>query len=140
MRLPNWDVLLVAFAEEWRGQEFAWGKTDCGIMVRAGLRSMLGKDPWGRKVGKWTSKRGALLRSGQISYEDALCATGAVEVGSGFATAGDVAMGADRDPHGMVALSLLVPTRKALISTVETGVALVDKLQLDDGVRFWRYV
>jgi len=60
-------------------------------------------------------------------------------VGARFAWTGDVAIGKSLDDHDMVQVALLLPARKALTSTPDRGVIIVDKLSLTEGTRFWRY-
>lgn len=100
---------------------------------------ILGTDPWRGLIKKWVNKTGALRAARSVSPEDALRVSGAVEVGKQTGTSGDVALGAERDTHGLPAIALLLPTRKALVSTPSTGVVIVDKLNLPDGTRFFRY-
>lgn len=138
-RLPNWDVRLVAFAREMSGQVFEWGSTDCASLVRRGLIAMMGKDVLKKHIGIWKTRRGALLVSRHTKPDGALKASGAVRVGMGYAWSGDVAVGASTDGHNMAQVALLLPTRKALTSTPEMGVIIVDKLSLTKGTRFWRY-
>jgi len=94
---------------------------------------------WKRHVGIWRTRRGALRVSGRTDRQDALRASGADEVGKHHAWSGDVALGANVDDHGMVQVALLLPTRKVMTSTSERGVFVVDKLDLSEDTRFWRY-
>lgn len=137
--VANWDRRLVEFANEVRDQPFEWGQTDCASLVRRGLQAVFGEDVWKGHVGEWKTKRGALTVSGKTDYEDALLASGAVEMGFHYAWAGDVALGVKEDQHGMIPIALLVPTRKVITSTPRTGVVIVDKLMLEEGTRFFRY-
>lgn len=43
-RLADWEVRLVAYANGVNGAPFAWGRTDCGYLVRNALRAMYGRD------------------------------------------------------------------------------------------------
>ncbi len=138
-RVENWDRRLVEFTNEVNGQAFEWGTTDCASLVRRGLSLMFGRDVWKKHVGEWKTKRGALGVSGRTDYEDALRASGAVEMGIHYAWSGDVALGPSEDDHGMLQIGLLVPTRKILTSTPEVGVAIADKLRVEEGTRFYRY-
>lgn len=139
-RLHNWDTWLVEFAIKMIGQPFKWGQTDCATLVRNGLRSIYGRDVWRGHVGIWTARRGALIVSNRTKPKMALRASGAVETHTKHAWSGDVALGPSMDAHGMFQLSLLIPNRKALTSTPETGVIVVDTLSLTKGTRFWHYV
>jgi hypothetical protein len=138
-RVENWDRRLVEFVRLMNGQPFEWGRTDCATLVRRGLKTEFGEDVWKGHVGTWKTKRGALGVSGRTDYEDALRASGATEVGIHYAWSGDVALASREDDHGMFSTGLLVPTRKVLTSTPETGVVLLDKLQLQPGTKFFRY-
>ena len=131
----------MAFAQAVQGRRFVWGRTDCATLTRRGLIQVLGEDPWKDRVRKCTGKRAALeIMKTLGNPEDVLYATGAVEVGHLFGTSGDVALGPVLDDHGLVALSLMLPTRKALVSTKELGVLVLDKLDLPGDTRFFRYV
>jgi hypothetical protein len=138
-RLANWDSHLVGFARGVVGEDFEWGTTDCASLVRRGLIAMMGEDVWKKHVRIWKTRRGALAASKKTEPEHVLEVSGAVKVGTKFAWAGDVAMGKNLDDHNMVQLSLLLPTRKALTSTPDRGVIIVDKLSLTEGTGFWRY-
>lgn len=140
MRIENWDSWLVRFALAAKGQRFVWGRTDCVTLTRRGLTQMLGVDPWQGHVKKFKTKRAALLEMNDIDPEITLRDTGATEAGYHFGTSGDVALGPTRDRHGLIAVSLLLPGRKALVSTQELGVLILDKLELPSETRFFRYV
>jgi hypothetical protein len=137
--VENWDRRIVEFAIGVQGQPFEWGQTDCVSLVRRGLQVMFGEDVWKGHVGTWKTRRGALTVSGKTDYEGALLASGAVEVGHHYGTSGDVALGPKEDEHGMIQMGLLVPTRKVVTATPHVGVAIVDKLRLEEGTRFFRY-
>lgn len=138
-RLPNCDTRLVDFAGDVVGEDFKWGTTDCASLVRRGLTAMMGKDVWKKHVRIWKTRRGALTASKNMEPKHVLEASGAVEVGAKFAWSGDVAIGKNSDDHDMVQVALLLPARKALTSTPDRGVIIVDKLSLTEGTRFWRY-
>lgn len=138
-RVDNWDRRLVEFAAAVVGQAFTWGRTDCASIVRRGLEAAYGRDVWKGHVGEWKTRRGAVGVSGRTESQEALRASGAVEVGKHYAWSGDVALGSGVDDHGLLQVALLVPTRKAMTSTPELGVLLVDKLSLAEGTTFWRY-
>ncbi len=137
--IANWDRRLVEFARAADGKPFQWGHTDCVSLVRRGLQTVFGVDVWKGHVGKYKTKRGAVTVAGKTDYEDALRASGAVEVGYHFGTSGDVALSPKEDEHGMFSVALLVPSRKALTSIPSEGVVIVDKLGLEEGTRFFRY-
>ncbi len=137
--IANWDRWLVEFANAANGQPFEWGRTDCASLVRRGLQTVFGVDVWKGHVGIYKTKRGAVTVAGKVDYEDALLASGAVEVGYHFGTSGDVALSPKEDEHGMFSVALLVPARKALTSAPREGVVIVDKLRLEEGTRFYRY-
>lgn len=138
-RVDNWDRRLVEFAATVVGRPFKWGQTDCASIVRRGLTQVFSQDVWKGHVGEWKTKRGALGVSGRTEPQEALRASGAVEVGKHYAWSGDVALGDSVDDHGMLQVALLLPTRKAMTSTPENGVVIVDKLKLAEGTTFWRY-
>ncbi|KKN45116.1 hypothetical protein LCGC14_0686180 [marine sediment metagenome] len=138
-RVENWDSRLVEFAREVTDQPFEWGVTDCASLARRGLEVVFGLDLWRGHVGTWKTRRGALGVSGRTEHQEALRASGAVEVGKHYAWSADVALGDSVDDHGMLQVALLLPTRKAMTSTPERGVLIVDKLSLAEGTTFWRY-
>jgi hypothetical protein len=137
--IANWDRWLVEFARAEDRLPFEWGSTDCVSLVRRGLQTVFDVDVWDGHVGKYKTKRGAVTVAGKTDYEAALLASGAVEVGYHFGTAGDVALSPKEDEHGMLSMAMLVPSRKALTSTPTEGVVIVDKLRLEEGTRFFRY-
>ena len=139
MRVENWDVHLVEFAESVRGAPFVWGETDCVTLARAGLRVILDRDPWHGLLGRWTTKRGAFRVSVRADTGAILKASQAAEVPPRMATAGDLAVGPGLGEEGLHRLSILVPARKALVAFPEGGVELVDQLSLIPGTTFWRY-
>ncbi len=139
MRIENWDVALVAFAEYVRGRPFIWGETDCATLVRRGLGIMLDGDPWRGHLGTWKTKIGAFRISSKTDARRILRGSGAVRVVPGYETAGDLALGPGRDAHGLLRVSLLIPSRKALVAFPDQGVRLVDTLSLIPGTSFWRY-
>lgn len=138
-RIHNWKVWLVHFAQVVEGQGFEWGRTDCVSLARRALRTMYGKDPWKGHVGEWTTRRGALRVAGRTDYEDALRSSGASQVGTLFASAGDVAVGTKRDRHGMFPVAVVLPGRKALISSPERGVFITGTGEFVADTTFWRY-
>ena len=139
-RVENWDSCLVRLARAVEGQPFEWGRTDCATLARRGLTTIYGRDVWAGHVGTWKTRRGALGSAGRTDPENALRASGAVPVPPNYAWSGDVALGASLDAHGMPRVSLLLPNRKALTSTPDRGVVVVDKLSLTEGTEFWSYV
>ena len=139
MRIQNWDVWLVAFANAAVGKPWKIGKTDCVTLTRRALTQMLGRDPWDGVVRHWTTLKKARQVAGQLDALDVLESTGALEVGWHFGTAGDIALGPPDEDYGLPGLSIIVPQRHALISTKDRGVELIDKLTLPEGTRFYRY-
>jgi hypothetical protein len=142
MRVENWDTFLVKFATEVRDTEFEWGVTDCVTIMRGGLKAILGYDPFSGHLRVWKSKTGALRAFNNIAFSPSiiLAETGAEGILPNFAWSGDVAVGPETDENGLPAISILLPGRKALVSTLETGVIIIDKLALTKGTEFWRYV
>ncbi len=138
-RIENWDSRLVEYAKEVDGQAFEWGTTDCASLVRRGLIVIMGDDPWKRAVKTWKTSRGALGIAERVDHQEALRASGAVEVGKHYAWSGDVALGPSEDEHGMIQMALLLPTRKAMTSAPDTGVIIVDRATMAEGTRFYRY-
>ncbi len=138
-RIPNWDGWLVKFADEANGRAFEWGQTDCGTLTRRALTQMLGTNPWDGHLSSWKTKRGAARILKGVNAEDALRASGAVEVPYLFGHSGDVGVGPATDAHGLPALSIMLPGRKALVSTAELGVLILDRLDLPRETRFFRY-
>lgn len=139
-RVLNWDVRLVEFAREVRGQPYVWGETDCATLVRRALTVMHGEDPLPDDVGAWTTRIGALRVAGRTDVEDALYRAGGWEVRPPYATAGDVALA---QPHGqgdpLPTLSVLLPRGKVLTSTPQLGVAVLARDSLDPGTRYFRH-
>lgn len=141
MRVENWDTELVMFAREVCGAPFEWGTTDCATIMRRGLIATLGTDPLKGRLGSWTTRAGALRAFNRIAFSPAitLSDSGARTVGEKFAWSGDVAVGEALDDNRLPAIALLLPGRKALVSTPELGVIIVDRLSLTQGTTFWRY-
>lgn len=139
MRVENWDTRLVELVGDVRGEPYEWGRTDCVSLARRALTEILGRDPW-EDVGSWTTKTGAVRVAKKTEPLVALSDTGAVEVTAGFATSGDVALGATIEASGLPMMSVLVPRAKALYSTPETGVHVIDRSLLSPETRYFRYV
>ncbi len=137
-RVANWDTRLVQFARTHLGRDFRWGATDCVTLTRRAVGVILGFDPFGDDLPKIRSKKTALKLKGLDAVECVL-SSGAVEQGWHFGWSGDVAVGPGVDAHGLPAVSVLLPQRRALVSTAEKGVIVVDKLDLPKGTRFFRH-
>lgn len=138
-RIHNWDVSLVRFAQLVEGDVFEWGRTDCASVVRQALMQILGVDPWKGCLGTWKTKTGALRVFKRTEPQDVLESTGAVRVGTLFATAGDVALGRGVDARGLLGLAMVLPSNKVLTSTPEKGVYIVGGRGFGTDVRFFRY-
>lgn len=138
-RIHNWDVCLVRFAQFVEGRDFQWGRTDCASLVRQALTEILGTDPWRGALGTWSTKTGALRVFKRTKPQRVLRSTGAVRVGTLFATAGDVALGPGGDARGLLGLAMVLPSNKVLTSTPERGVYIVGGQEFGAGVRFFRY-
>ncbi len=139
MRLENWDNRLVKFVVDHNGLEYEWGETDCAQLVRSALYAMYGRDLWHDHVGTWTTKTGAIRVLNKLDVEDILEKTGAFRITRPFSTSGDIAFNPPTNDHDIISLSILVPTRKALMSTPEEGVHYIDALLLPQSTRYWRY-
>ncbi len=127
------------FAQLAEGQAFEWGRTDCASLVRRALTQMLGVDPWKKHLGVWTTRTGALRVLKRTKPHKVLKSTGAVQVGTLFATAGDVALGRHLDARGLLGLAMVLPSNKVLTSTPESGVYIVTGREFGGDVRFFRY-
>ena len=136
----NGDILLAEFAMASRGRAFRWGSTDCVSLTRKALGVLHESDPWGDHIPSFKTKKSALAAAKSVDLITALETAGAVEVGLGYATTGDVAVGPFTDAHGLPATSIMVPGRRVLMSTVEAGVCIVPKTALPTGTRFFRHV
>jgi len=90
MRVRNWDVALILWAETVRGLPFQWGATDCGSLVRDAMEVMYGRDLW-PDVPRWDTLRAAVQIQGTTGGVAAqLALLGAVEVEYGYVQQGDV--------------------------------------------------
>ena len=139
MVVENWDTRLVEYALSVVGEDFEWGRTDCATITREALTLVFGEDPWDGHARRWTTKVGAVRAGRAATILDVLRGSGAIQVGEHFGTSGDVALGCHFGAHGLPMLSILLPGRKVLTSTPESGVVILDKLDMDQGTVFWRY-
>lgn len=138
-RVMNHDVALVKFANEVVGSDFEWGETDCAMIAVRSQAIMLGKNPFAKHVGKWSTKTGALRVFKGLDIKQALQDSGGVRVSQDHSTTGDVILGPTEDVLGLPQLAVVVPVDRVLISTPEDGVMVALKSELIEGTEFWRY-
>lgn len=106
MRVPNWDVKLHEWALSVAGQPFAWGKTDCGSLVRQAFALMYGRELVELPI--WGTEHGAMRALAETGgVERVLRELDAVEVPRSFAQQGDVFCEADGG-HGVASAAVLV--------------------------------
>ena len=111
-----WDVMLAEYLEEWRGQPFEWGKTDCGQFVAGALHVMSG-EPLGeilKDVRAYSSETGAIRAARSLGFglmEGRLRSLGLSDVSGGiaFAQRGDILV-ADRGGF-LDALGIVWPSK-----------------------------
>lgn len=138
--VDQWNRKLAEFARRVRGTPYVWGDTDCVSIVRRGLEIIHGHDVLAPEIPRvWTTRREAMRAYLVVpSYEESLRRTGAREVVSHMATAGDVALGGVSSEHGLRNIMLLVPGEQVLVSDLG-GVELVRQNTLAPSVRFFRH-
>ena len=139
-RIHNWDVALVEFALDAQGQQFNWGWTDCASLARRGIIHILGEDVWFPYIGRWNTQIGALRIFKKLDIGRVLKRTGAHEVTSKFACAGDVAVGPNRDINGLIQIAIILPSHKVLTSSIENGVTIEYTDTFVEKTKYWRYV
>lgn len=136
-RIRNWDVQLVLWAREQIGKPFEWGRTDCASLTRGALAVMYGTDPLTAVF--WSDLRSALSAiEGLGGAAAALQRLGAQPCPLKFAQAGDIAVGPERDAHGLVQLSVVLGRGQVLVTTPEHGVAVASIAALTHGTECWR--
>lgn len=139
MRVERWDVVLLEFADAVIKEEYEWGTSDCVSVTRRALSAILGRDPWKDHIGTWKTMRGALKVVKKIDPAEVLLASGAVEVGYNFASAGDVALLPDEDdgypfPH----IALVLHRGKHLVAHPDNGIRIIDPVR-NPLTRIFRY-
>lgn len=130
MRVRNWDVRLVEWANDLVGQEYDWGRTDCGSLVERAHRLMFGKQIFPGM--KYSTKREAVAihaRTGGV--EGVLRKAGAVEIERNFVQQGDVFVEPDGD--GMPSCAVVIAGGLLMTSPTD-GVQLVPLALAGDGV------
>lgn len=138
-RIRNYEIELVKFANNIVGKEYEWGSTDCGSIVLSGLEIILNDFSRLSKLPRWFSMQEALHQYKHVDINNILENTGAFGVDRSFIGAGDVAVSPNKVDGGIPSLSLVLPLRKILVSTPETGVMISHFNELDENTRFWRY-
>lgn len=129
MREQNWDVSLVMFARNVEGARFEWGLTDCASLVRRVAMAMYGYDVFDGVVETWNDKDSARAALNGLTAPDYLEMAGAIEIPRGFATTGDILVMPGQDEVGLVQLGIVLPSSKALISTIRDGVEIINRWQ-----------
>jgi hypothetical protein len=124
MRVRNWDVKLLAWARQRNGDEFRWGRTDCGTLVVRAHRIMFGRRVLGilPVYSSLRAARDAFAATGGV--EAVLRSAGAVEVAVPFAQQGDVLIERDLDERGFPSAAVVVAGH-VLYSNVDAGVRLI---------------
>lgn len=88
-RVLDWRSRLVAWAESVRGEQYAWGATDCGTLARSALEVLFGVDLFPALA--WTTEREALRTLSRIGgVERALLDMGAEPCHPNFLCSGAV--------------------------------------------------
>jgi hypothetical protein len=132
VRLRNWDVRLFAWADGVAGRAFAWGKTDCGYLIRDAHKAMYGKD-----VLRWptyASKRGAISAQKKVGGIPNALAKACTEVGRRFARSGDVVVITHKGQYGMgvvVGMNVVGTYPGERVHLVPLGI-------VPDDATFWR--
>lgn len=117
----NWDLALLRFGREIRGQPLVWGETDCVSLARRAWEITFGADILGHEA-HWTTLLGAqrvLKESGGL--REVMLAHGARELPLTFAQTGDVAAGPADEGHAFPFIGVVI-AREVLTTTAENGV------------------
>ena len=101
-RVEGWEGRLAAFVAQARSRPHQWGVFDCCLAPCDGVREITGVDPATALRGRYKTERGALLAlrrfagGGLVETVEKIAADlGAPEVGTGFASRGDVVLVTD---------------------------------------------
>jgi len=136
MRPNAWSVALVRWASELRGEPYEWGRTDCGSLAREAIGIVTGSDPF-PETPAWTSPEAAKASLKALGgFQAAMEGLGAREVALAYAQSGDVARTPPTEEHP-AHLAVIVAGR-ALVTTEEAGVHLVELSQLPERTVLWR--
>ena len=90
MRVLNWDVRLVEWADRRVCAPFAWGETDCWLLCLEAIDCLRGSSAAERYRGRWTNEREALAFQRGIDLRAILEAEGCRQVKPGFVQRGDL--------------------------------------------------
>ncbi len=103
-RIEGWEGRLAAFVAQAANTPFQWGLVDCCLTPCDGVKEITGHDPAAALRGRYKTERGAMLAlrrfagGGLIAAVEKIAADlGAPEIGTGFASRGDVVLVTDQD-------------------------------------------
>jgi Domain of unknown function (DUF6950) len=126
IRVDNFPLVVVSFAEEVRGSAFVWGRTDCGSLLRRSQALLFGEDIF-EGLANWKTKAGALraLSSGG-GLDELLQGAGLLPHPVAFAQTGDVLVGHGDDGDGCPRTAVMA-AGKALVTNECDGAHLIAK-------------
>ena len=136
MRIRNWDLALFRWLTKKVGKPFRWGRTDCASLVKGAARAMYSKNVFA-SVGAWTSLRTAKETLDSLDDTRAVLESqGAIRVKRTFVQSGDITY-SGTDDSGLPQLAVIWNS-KALVSTPQDGVRIVELADLAEDTEFWR--
>lgn len=141
LRRVNWDVEIATLARDLVGQPFRWGLTDCGSLIRAGIRRMYEDgDELVDGIPTYENKADALRIIGKAGgfrkiFEEHL---GAVPVRRSFLQAGDLIVLPGEDDEGVPGSGILPLTTHVMTSSIKEGVHLIRISFLPDEIETFR--
>ena len=136
-RVPNWDVKLVRWAETQFGEPFEWGRTDCGSLIKSGLRLIFGQPVLdeGLRYKDEESAVGVIRTVGTVArYFTQL---GGVRLIPTRAAGGDIVVRPGRD-DGLPRMGLMLHPTGFVTSDPVNGPHVVSKYQLPSRARIYR--
>lgn len=121
IRVPNWDIWLLEWAESMTRRPYIWGETDCGSLVRAAMRGIYGVDAF-EHIRPYRTRAQAGRRQRETGgVYGALVGAGWHEVATSLAQQGDVLI---HDGDGFPGAGIVV-ARQVLVTSAARGVQLI---------------
>ena len=134
VRLRNWDVELIAWAERMKGQSFVWGLSDCASLVRDACRLMYGYEIFDLSWWKTQDEMVEAVREGVTEILSAV----ATPVGRKFVQTGDIIQVPDGCPYTKLDSLMVVVCDRLLVSVPKKKIRLVKFEGFADTSVVWR--
>lgn len=137
MRIPNYDIKLYEWLNTVIGKPYIWGETDCGTLVREGLKLITGIDPFGNLPYWKTEMECRQIWDAMGGVDKAFTEIFKFKkIDRNYIQMGDVSVLEVRD---LITASLIINNERMLFSSVDKGVEIRNLTQLQKlNIRFYR--